>query len=63
LGLELGVRALAGCAQFRMRAVGIFLGWRLVLPLVRDDRVCAALTALVGQDDQPGGLAKIHKIA
>ena len=39
-----------------MRLIGVFLGLRLVLPLVRDLRVRAALVALVGQDDQAGGV-------
>ena len=44
-----------------MRGVSRARGWRLlglrlVLALVRDDRVCGALVALVGQDDQPGRL-------
>src|SRR5580693_10321336 len=55
-GLELGVRALAGRAELRVRTVGVFLGLRLVLALVRSFRVRAALIALVGQDDQAGRL-------
>ena len=55
-GLELGVRALAGRAQFRVRPVGCFLRFRLVLPLVRDLRVRASLVALIGQGDQARGL-------
>ena len=47
-GLELGVGALAGRAEFRVRAVGLFLGFRLVLSSVRDLRVRAALVALMG---------------
>ena len=46
-GLELGVRALAGCAELRVGAVGYLLGFGLVLPLVRDFRVRASLVALV----------------
>src|SRR6266567_3964517 len=38
-GLELGVRTLAGRPQSRVRAVGLFLRFRLVLPPVRDLRV------------------------
>jgi hypothetical protein len=34
-GLELGIRALARCAEFRVGAVGVFLGLRLVFALVR----------------------------
>src|SRR6266568_7523955 len=55
-GLELGVRALAGCAEFRVGAVCFFLGFGLVLPPVRDLRVAASLVALIGQGDQAGGL-------
>jgi hypothetical protein len=40
-----------------VRAVGVFLGLRLVLALVRSLRVRAALVALVGQDDQAGRLS------
>jgi len=36
--LELRVRALAGCAEFRVGAVGFFLRFRLVLALVRNLR-------------------------
>ena len=43
-----------------MRAVGAFLGPRLVLPLVRGNGVRAALAALVSQHDQPGGLQLGH---
>jgi len=39
-----------------VRLVGLFLGIRLVLPLVRDLRVRAPLVALLGEGDQPGGL-------
>jgi hypothetical protein len=53
---ELGVRALAGCAEFGVGAVGLLLGFRLVLPAVRDLRVRASLVTLVGQGDQPGSL-------
>jgi hypothetical protein len=53
-GLELGVRALAGWAQPGVRRNGLFLGLRLVLPLVRDVGVRAALVALISQGDQPG---------
>ena len=38
-GLELGVRALAGCAEPGVGAVSFFLRFRLVLPPVRDLRV------------------------
>jgi len=55
-GLELGVRTLAGRPQSRVRAVGLFLRFRLVLPPVRDLRVHASLVALIGQDDQARGL-------
>lgn len=34
-GLELGVGPLAGCAELRVGAVGLFLGFGLVLPPVR----------------------------
>ena len=34
--LELGVCHFAGSAQLRVGAVGLFLGFRLVLALVRD---------------------------
>src|SRR6266496_843456 len=54
--LELGVRALAWCAEFRMRAVGLLLGFWLVLPAVRNLGVRGALVALVGQRDQADGL-------
>jgi len=54
--LELGVRALAGRAELRVGAVGVFLGGRLVLPDVRDLRVAASPVALIGQGDQAGGL-------
>src|SRR6185437_1946623 len=53
-GLELGVRALAGCAQFRVGAVGLFLGFGLVPAPVRDLRVGASLVTLVSQGDQAG---------
>ena len=53
-GLELRVRALAGWAQPGVRRNGLFLGLRLVLPLVRDLGVRAALVALIGHGDQPG---------
>jgi transposase len=55
-GLELRVCPSSGCAELRVRLVGLFLGFRLVLPLVRDLRVRGALIALIGQDDQAGGL-------
>src|SRR5215472_15648713 len=55
-GLELGVRALAGCAELRVGLIGLLLGFRLVLPPVGDLRVCASLVALVGQGDEAGGL-------
>ena len=55
-GLELGVRALAGRAQFRVRPVGGFLRFRLALPLIRDLRVGASPVALIGQGDQARGL-------
>jgi len=55
-GFELGVRALAGCAEFRVGAVGLFLGFWLVPAPVRDLRVATSLVALAGQGDQPGGL-------
>ena len=55
-GFKLGVRALAGCAEPRVGAVGLFLRFRLVLSPVRDLRVRASLVALIGQGDQPGGL-------
>ena len=51
-GLELCVRALAGGAEPRVVAVRFFLGFRLVLPPVRDLRVAASLVALIGQGDQ-----------
>src|SRR6266851_8845051 len=51
-GLELGVRALAGCPEPCVGAVRFFLGWRLVLPDVRDLRVIASLVAFVRQGDQ-----------
>jgi len=54
--LELRVRALAGCAEPRVGPVRFFLGFRLVLPAVRDLRVAASLVALIRQGDQPGGL-------
>ena len=53
---ELGVRALARSAEPGVGAVGLFLGFRLVLAPVRDLRVHAALVALIGQGDQAGGL-------
>ena len=56
-GFELRVRALTGCAEFRMSAVGFFLRFRLVLPAVGDLRPGAALAALVGQGDQAGFLS------
>jgi hypothetical protein len=40
-GLELTVRPFTGCAELRVRLVGLFLGIRLVLPFVRDLRVRA----------------------
>lgn len=52
--LELGVRSLAGAAEFRMGAVGLFLGLGLVLAGVGDLRPGAALVALIGQGDQAG---------
>src|SRR5215470_5965370 len=55
-GFKLGVRALAGCAEPGVGAVGLFLRFRLVLSPVRDLRAGAALVALIGQGDQPGGL-------
>jgi hypothetical protein len=54
--LELRVRALAGGAEFRVGAVGLFLGLGLVLALVRDLRPGAALVALVREGDQSGSL-------
>jgi hypothetical protein len=59
-GLELGVRALAGRAEFRVCLVGLFLGFRLVPALVRDLRVRGALVALVGEDDQARGLELVQ---
>src|SRR6266576_3242862 len=44
-GLGLGVRALARCAQPGMGAVGLFLGFRFVLPVVRDLRVARSCAA------------------
>jgi hypothetical protein len=38
-GLELGVRVLAGCAEFRVGLIGLFLGFGLVLPLTPDTKV------------------------
>jgi hypothetical protein len=55
-GLELGVRPLAGRAESRVRLVGLFLGFGLVLAPVRDLRVRASLVALIGQRDQARGL-------
>jgi len=55
-GLELGVRALAGCAEPGAGAVCFLLRFRLVLAAVRDLGVRAALVALMGQGDQAGGL-------
>jgi hypothetical protein len=49
--------AFAGCAEFRVGAVGFFLRLRLVLPAVGDLRPGAALAALVGQGDQAGFLS------
>src|SRR5579862_7956964 len=54
--LQLSVRALAGCAEFRMGAVGFLLRFRLVLPAVGNLRPGAALIALIGQGDQAGFL-------
>jgi hypothetical protein len=55
-GLELGICALAGGAEPGVGAVGLFLGFRLVLPDVRDRRVAASPVALIGQGDQARGL-------
>jgi Transposase DDE domain len=56
-GLELGVRTLAGCAELRVRFIGLLLGLGFVLPAVRDLRVRASLVALMGsQRDQARGL-------
>jgi hypothetical protein len=46
-GLELGVRALAGRAEFRVRLIGLLLRFRLVLPAVGDLRVRASLASIV----------------
>src|SRR5215831_3842882 len=50
-GLELCVCPLAGGTEFRVRPVGLFLGVRLVPPLVRDLRPGTALIALVRKRD------------
>jgi hypothetical protein len=57
---ELRVRALAGRAEPCVSAVGLFLWFRLVLPLVRDLRPGAALIALVREGDQAGFLQLIE---
>jgi hypothetical protein len=59
-GLELRVCPFPGSPQFRVGAVGVFLGFGLVLALVRDLRPGAALVALIGQGDQAGGLQLGH---
>ena len=51
--LELGVRALAGCAELRVGAVGYLLGFGLVLPLVWDFRIGASLVALSARTIRP----------
>ena len=51
-GLELRVRTLAGCAELRVRLIGLFLRFRLVPALVRDFRVRGALIPLIGEGDQ-----------
>src|SRR5690242_244587 len=58
--LELGVRALSGCAEPGVGAVGFFLGGRLVLADVRDLRVIAPAVALVRQGDQAGRLQLVQ---
>ena len=55
-GFKPGVRALAGCAEPGVGAVGLFLRFGFVLSPVRELGVCAALVALIGQGDQAGGL-------
>ena len=52
-GLELGVRSLPGCAEFRVRAVGLFLGFRLVLSPVGDLGVRGSLVALMARVTRP----------
>jgi hypothetical protein len=54
-GLELRVRALAGRAELRVGAVGLFLRLGLVLPLIGDLRPGTALISLIGQDDEALG--------
>src|SRR5436190_18970366 len=55
-GLELGVRALAGCSEPGVGLVRLFLRGGLVPPAVRgEQRRSGAVVALVGQDDQAGG--------
>ena len=56
LRLELGVCAFSGCAEPRVGAVSLFLGFRLVLSPVRDLGVRASVVALIGQGDQAGSL-------
>ena len=58
--LELRVRALARCAEFRVGAVGLLLRFRLVLALVRDLRPGTALVSLVRESYQAGFLQLIE---
>ena len=54
--LQLGVCPFSGGAEFRVGAVSVLLGFGLVLALVRDLRIGAALVSLVGEGDQARGL-------
>src|SRR6185437_3065425 len=54
--LELGICALAGCAEPGVGAVGLFLRFRLALPDVLDLRVVVAPVVRFGLGDQARGL-------